>query len=331
MKVVFSVLLVSLMIVCAFTFSSDNGTKDLSKKNTSFSTKTVVVKGPALDQPLTILNESFESTTFPPTGWIKLSPDGGTGWESITAGTTPLPGWNGGVATVPTGGGSKTAYASWGTGGATANDQWLVSPQLTNVQANDSLKLWLRKPGYTNGYMDHFDIKISTTTPTVAGFTVTVVALTHPANSPDTNWMELKYRLGNFVTTGANIYIGFREWVLDNYNDGAAYQLDLVRTTSMTGVSTISSNVPDKYNLSQNYPNPFNPVTKINFDIPKSGFVSLKVYDVLGKEVATILNEVKNAGSYSADFSGASLSNGVYFYRLESNGFVSTKKMMLVK
>jgi hypothetical protein len=93
----------------------------------------------------------------------------------------------------------------------------------------------------------------------------------------------------------------------------------------------ISSQIPKEYKLEQNYPNPFNPVTKISFDIPKSGFVTLKIYDVLGKEVAKLVNETKNAGSFIVDFDGSAFSSGTYFYRLESNGFVSTKKMLLIK
>ncbi len=99
----------------------------------------------------------------------------------------------------------------------------------------------------------------------------------------------------------------------------------------ITGVSNPTATIPSEYALLQNYPNPFNPVTKISFDLPKTGLVSLKVFDILGKEVATLVNEVKNPGSYIVDFDGASLSSGVYFYRLETNGFTSVKKMMLIK
>ncbi|MFA5403606.1 MAG: T9SS type A sorting domain-containing protein, partial [Ignavibacteria bacterium] len=77
--------------------------------------------------------------------------------------------------------------------------------------------------------------------------------------------------------------------------------------------------------------NPFNPVTMINFDISKTGYVSIKVYDILGQEVATLVNESKNPGSYFVNFDGSTLSSGMYYYKLESNGFVATKKMMLIK
>jgi hypothetical protein len=107
------------------------------------------------------------------------------------------------------------------------------------------------------------------------------------------------------------------------------WNLDLGSIVS--SIHHINSEIPKSYNLSQNYPNPFNPVTKISFDIPKNGLVTLKIYDVLGKEVKSLVNEVKSAGKYIVDFDGTSFSSGTYFYRLESNGFVSTKKMLLIK
>jgi hypothetical protein len=94
-------------------------------------------------------------------------------------------------------------------------------------------------------------------------------------------------------------------------------------------ISTIT--VPNKYSLKQNYPNPFNPVTKINFALPKQGFVTLKVYDMIGREVRTLVNETKSAGNFTVDFNGSDLSSGIYFYKLESEGFSDVKKMMLIK
>ena len=110
-------------------------------------------------------------------------------------------------------------------------------------------------------------------------------------------------------------------WAVDNV---------CIKGFSVTGL-TQNSEIPTKFDLLQNYPNPFNPTTQIKFDIPKQGFVSLKVYDVLGKEVANLVNEVKAAGSYAVEFDGASLSSGIYYYRIESGSFVNVKKMVLIK
>ncbi|MCE1164519.1 MAG: S8 family peptidase [Bacteroidetes bacterium] len=102
-----------------------------------------------------------------------------------------------------------------------------------------------------------------------------------------------------------------------------------VLTATGTGNNTVVT--PSKYELSQNYPNPFNPVTKINFAIPKQGFVTMKIYDVLGREVRTLVDEVKQAGNYSVDFNAAEFASGVYFYKLQSGDFSEIKRMILVK
>jgi len=89
--------------------------------------------------------------------------------------------------------------------------------------------------------------------------------------------------------------------------------------------------VPAKYDLSQNYPNPFNPMTKISYALPQDGFVTLKIYDVVGREVKTLVNEFKKASSYSIDFNASELTSGVYYYKLSSENFSSVKKMLLIK
>jgi hypothetical protein len=87
----------------------------------------------------------------------------------------------------------------------------------------------------------------------------------------------------------------------------------------------------ENYALDQNYPNPFNPSTIVNYQVPEKGFISLKVYDILGREVITLVNEVKTQGKYSVTFDEANLTSGVYIYQLKANGFSSTKKMILTK
>jgi len=88
---------------------------------------------------------------------------------------------------------------------------------------------------------------------------------------------------------------------------------------------------PVSFDLAQNYPNPFNPSTKINYTIAEAGFTSLKVYDVLGNEVATLVNGEKPAGEYDVEFSGSELNSGIYFYQLKAGSFIETKKMQLIK
>jgi hypothetical protein len=98
---------------------------------------------------------------------------------------------------------------------------------------------------------------------------------------------------------------------------------------------TVEISNPVSFDLAQNYPNPFNPSTKINYVIAEAGFTSLKVYDVLGNEVATLINEEKPAGSYESEFfatnKGSELTSGIYFYQLKVGSFIQTKKMLLLK
>jgi len=100
---------------------------------------------------------------------------------------------------------------------------------------------------------------------------------------------------------------------------------------AITGVNPVNNTVPEVYSLSQNYPNPFNPSTNIKFSIPQAGNVKMVVFDVLGREVTTLVNEFRQAGNYVVDFNASLLSSGVYFYRIDAGNFTETKKMLLVK
>ena len=99
------------------------------------------------------------------------------------------------------------------------------------------------------------------------------------------------------------------------------------------GILSVDNNIEprENYLLSQNYPNPFNPSTSIHYAVSSRQFVSLKVYDLLGKEVATLINEEKPAGTYEIEFNATNLPSSIYFYRLQAGSFVETKKMVLLK
>lgn len=118
---------------------------------------------------------------------------------------------------------------------------------------------------------------------------------------------------------------GSRMWAVRN-NGGIASSLSTV------GILPISSEIPGYYSLSQNYPNPFNPATNFTFSLPKSASVTIKIFDVVGREVDVIANnEFKNAGVYIVNYSADRLSSGVYFYRITANDFAETRKMVLTK
>ncbi len=107
----------------------------------------------------------------------------------------------------------------------------------------------------------------------------------------------------------------------------------ILKTTTggSVAIQQISTTIPDKFYLEQNYPNPFNPATVISFQLPAAGFVKLKVFDLLGREIANLVNENLSAGSCKYDFNASALPSGIYFYKLETENFSETKKMVLMK
>ncbi|MDQ3022654.1 MAG: T9SS type A sorting domain-containing protein [Bacteroidota bacterium] len=96
-------------------------------------------------------------------------------------------------------------------------------------------------------------------------------------------------------------------------------------------IKNVSSEIPSRFTLGQNYPNPFNPSTVIRYLIKENRFITLKVFDILGNEVSTLVNQKQTAGSYEVEFEGSNLSSGIYFYKLETEGFTDTKRMILLK
>ncbi|MCB0725805.1 MAG: T9SS type A sorting domain-containing protein [Ignavibacteriae bacterium] len=112
--------------------------------------------------------------------------------------------------------------------------------------------------------------------------------------------------------------------------DGANNRLYYDRLSAVSGIQN-GNGIANTYELKQNYPNPFNPSTKINFSIPKDAFTTLKVYDIVGREVATLVSQRLTGGNYDVEFNGSNFASGVYFYQLVSNDFVSVKKMILTK
>jgi hypothetical protein len=122
---------------------------------------------------------------------------------------------------------------------------------------------------------------------------------------------------------------GWYGWQQNSESDSNMWFYDyypIILTSKNDNIVTL-----DEYRLEQNYPNPFNPITNIQYQIPELNFVTLKVYDVLGNEIATLVNEENPAGSYKVKFDGAELASGIYFYRLQAGSFFETKKMVLMK
>jgi hypothetical protein len=144
-------------------------------------------------------------------------------------------------------------------------------------------------------------------------------------------WSKIGFVEGNGTTNAPKSY----SFIDKSANGKTSYRLKQIdrdgkfeysQTVEVTAAST-----PKEFALEQNYPNPFNPTTAISYQLSAFSFTTLKIYDAIGREVATLVNEVKEAGSYSAQFDGTKLSSGLYFYKLTTNQFSSIRKMLLLK
>ncbi|MBS1516473.1 MAG: T9SS type A sorting domain-containing protein [Bacteroidetes bacterium] len=145
-------------------------------------------------------------------------------------------------------------------------------------------------------------------------------------------WSKIRNVSGHGTSTTPNSYsFTDRNLASGNYS----YRLKQIDFNGNFEYFNLSNEViigiPVKYELSQNYPNPFNPSTKINYALPADGLVSIKIFDMSGKEVMTLVNEVKTAGYYSVNINASNMSSGIYFYSIQAGDFTATKKMMLVK
>lgn len=143
---------------------------------------------------------------------------------------------------------------------------------------------------------------------------------------------DAEYQVSPGTLNGSTVYF----WRVNARNGMGTSPFSTISffTTTLTGIVNINSEVPEKYGLYTNYPNPFNPSTKIKFDIPSangSSNVRLVVFDAAGREVSTLINNTLSPGSYEFEFTAKNLTSGLYFYRLETDNFVDTKKMILVK
>jgi uncharacterized delta-60 repeat protein len=139
--------------------------------------------------------------------------------------------------------------------------------------------------------------------------------------------------LSQFTNTDVNgtWILKIYDWQTGNTGTLKAWSLVFMIQNNTIGIHNISGENPNSYVLSQNYPNPFNPTTNIKFQLPYSGYVRLAVFDLLGREIETLVNEKLNAGTYNVDWNAPKYPSGVYFYKLETEGFVETRKMILIK
>jgi hypothetical protein len=277
--------------------------------------------------------EGFNDTSltgFPPAGWIMINADGNvptapedTAWyQSLTTG---------GTGTLPPYEGAAFAAAFYGSANGFYIDDYLVTPNTGETPppgTSDSLTFWITSRLSSSGdYPDSLDIRVSTTGTAPADFTTRLGYVL----APKAAWTRFAYALPQSAVR----YIAFRYLMYDGGATGSNSDkvcLDDVHITQWpsTGVGD-GVNLPGQFALQQNYPNPFNPSTRIGFQLKNAGHATLTVYNVLGVEVATLVDGQLGAGPHSVEFRNDRLASGVYVYRLTSGGATETRRMILVR
>lgn len=205
------------------------------------------------------------------------------------------------------------------------NTGWIIGCCGMFIKTTDAGISWSPEIYLTLGYTLYTMKFINSTTGYVCGDNGILYRTTNQGSSWDstvTGTNEILYSLF-MVNDNTGWAVGNYGTVLKTTNGGG--------TGYTIGIQQISNEVPNQFSLSQNYPNPFNPVTKIKFQIPKSCNTKISVFDILGKEVVTLVNQEINAGVYEIDFDGSTLTSGIYYYNLTAEDYTITKKMVLVK
>ena len=285
-----------------------------------------------------LLEEGFETSGFNsdslPTGWYKVDNDGTNPsypfavWSARDSGVN-FPGVNA-IITSRAHTALRGLSIPWRAGDPVADD-WVFTGGL-QIETGDSLIFWMLMgtpedlPGLTN-YIDTMQVHVCSEQDPILS-----IAKLETIRSLDSNnvWTEYKFDLSAFA--GQTIFLAFR-YYMNTTENGLWCNIDdiFVGNRSSVGITQNGTNIPDKFALKQNYPNPFNPTTKINFDLAKASNVKLTIFNSTGQLVMNLFNGQKPAGSYQAEFDGSRLSSGTYFYRLETESFVETKKMQLIK
>jgi len=191
---------------------------------------------------------------------------------------------------------------------AQLGDKWIYRIDIDNIDSTEVDTIWAEVVDVFEGYQ--------------FGEWRTIKKVTYWTGLTDFS----KYFCDDFGELAEENNLGVVSMLKGCYIDSVAYG-----DTSFIVVSVPDDLSPSEFNLSQNYPNPFNPSTTISYSLAQSGFVQLKVYDILGEEVSTLVNKVQSSGNYNVEFNANELPSGIYFYRLQSGSFSETKKLVLLK
>ncbi len=191
--------------------------------------------------------------------------------------------------------------------------------KLTTMDPNDvlSILVTVHKDSSTIGTGGGF-LLIGAQTTSYNQFTVPI---NYSGDAPKLNRMDIEITIEDTSNNYLNTPARGSFFIID----------DLQLSETATGINDQAFSLPNDFKLEQNYPNPFNPTTTIRYSIPKESFVTIKVYDVIGKEITSLVNERKSTGNYSINFNASNLPSGIYFYRMQAGNFVSTKKLVLLR
>jgi carboxypeptidase T len=207
---------------------------------------------------------------------------------------------------------------------STNNSMTLNFPLNTSASPVVFLSFWHRY--YTEAVSDFCHVEVSSNNGTNWSEVTSY-------NGDMQTWTYQNFNITSFCNSSANVRVRFR-LTSDNAVNYDGWYVDDIKITGYQGPVTGIGNrnvTPNKYVLEQNYPNPFNPSTNIRYEIPKICFVKLIVFDALGREIETLVNEKQSPGIYDAIFNAGQYPSGVYFYRLTADGYSDTKKMILIK
>ena len=249
-----------------------------------------------IDTTETKLNVELFESFFPPLGWRVLNQDGFITFNQYTG------------ANGPSIGGSKSVLMRFYDYNIPGQRDTMYSKSYRGLTIYDTLRFDRAYAQYNSlgTNIDSLTVNISTD----GGITFPIEA----------------FRKGGIELSTAPITTSF--FIPQNSTQWITYEFSLSGTVS---VNNYSDNIPLKFSLNQNYPNPFNPSTVISYDLPVSGNVSVRIFDMLGKEIKTLVNEFQSPGSHKVNFNSDGLSSGIYFYQLNTEGFSEIKRMVLLK
>lgn len=270
--------------------------------------------------------ERFATTTIPP-GWRVVDNDGGgtpiayTQLIAFTSGDTVRP---------------QTGASFWhgSYNGASGNgliDEWLIGPRVRNIHAGDSLYFYAGAFG--GQYPDSLRVFVSTSDSSLGSFSNQIAYFI--VDGPVGSWHLYGFDLSPFA--GSDVFFAVNYYIVDGGPNGSSSDniwIDhfIVTTDFPTSVGgQEQGTIPSSAMLFQNYPNPFNPSTVIRYSLPKSSFVKLAVYNVIGQQVTQLVNEAQQAGSYEVNFNAGGLASGVYFYTLQTGSERIVKKLTLMR